>query len=530
MKINHLYDDIQRKVGKASFFVLTFLLVFLNGNFNTFSQESSDHSSFEVRGFHLDLRTQIMTIPALKDFAKELSGFGINTLVMEYEATFPYLKHATISNKYAYSREEITGFVEYCKSLGIEVIPLQQCFGHVEYILRHGRYSSLRESRQDISQVCPSKKEECRELFSDLFKDIASLHQSKYIHIGGDETRLLGHCPECAKTVAEKGTSFLFSDYLKMICEIITGMGKVPVMWADIVLKYPEAVKDLPKETVFIDWNYGWDINYFGNITDLQKKGVIIWGAPAIRSHPDNWYVTLWQKHLENQRDFIPYARKTGYQGMIMTSWSTSGVYGFNWDINWEVVDMFAIRNNYPLSGFRLMIAVYAKSLQQSEPIDPVAFVEEYSIHRFGFGSEESRKFREALFASPEIIRPEEISDQAKIAKLRNEINNACKQMTNLKPKSNTKEFEHLKLMLDLRLFYLDSKMLESEYESDFMAKTEKTKMMNAFSELIDRSKKLDQRFSSLNKGFLYPSEIDEQNRIRSQKIRNIYEALKGNR
>ena len=99
-----------------------------------------------------------------------------------------------------------------------------------------------------------------------------------------------------------------------------------------------------------------------------------------------------------------------------------------------------------------------------------------------------------------------------------------------MKPKSNNKEFEHLKLMLDLRLFYLDSKMLESEYESDFMAKTEKTKMKNAFSELIDRSKKLDQRFSALNKGFLYPSEIEEQNRIRSQKVRNIYETLKGNR
>ena len=443
---------------------------------------------------------------------------------------FPIGEHATISNKYAYSREEITGFVDYCRSLGIEVIPLQQCFGHVEYILRHDRYSRLAESRQDISQVCPLQTEECRQLFTELFADMASLHQSRYIHIGGDETRLLGHCAECAKATAKEGTSKLFTSYLKMICNIITGMGKIPVMWADIVLKYPEAVSELPKETVFVDWNYGWDINYFGNITDLQKKGATIWGAPSIRSHPDNWYVSCWEKHLNNQRDFIPYARKANYGGMIMTSWSTSGVYGFNWDINWEVVDMFAIRNNYPLSGFRLLIAAYAKALQQTEPLDPVVFVEEYAKERFGLNKEECKQFRIALFASPEIIRPENISDQKKIGETKAEIDNACQTMAGLKPQANQIEFEHLRLMLDLRQFYLDSKAVESLYESDFLANGRKSELLNSISDLLARSKKLDQRFSSLNKGFLYPSEIEEQNRIRSRKIENIYTALKDNR
>jgi hypothetical protein len=60
------------------------------------SQISSQNTStsmnheFKVRGFHIDLRTQVMTLPALKAFAKELSEFGINTIVMEWEATFPY--------------------------------------------------------------------------------------------------------------------------------------------------------------------------------------------------------------------------------------------------------------------------------------------------------------------------------------------------------------------------------------------------------------------------------------------------------
>ena len=511
-------------------FVL-FLLILLGNNSSLQAQVQVEQAKqFPVRGFHIDLRVQVMTMDALKSFAKELADFGINTLVMEYEATFPYLQHATISNKYAYSREEIREFVDYCNNLGIDVISLQQCFGHVEYILRHGRYTKLAETRQDISQVCPSKTEECRQLFTDLFSDMASLHTSKYIHVGGDETRLLGRCAECSKKAGEEGTSKLFADYLKMICETITEMGKIPVMWADIILKYPDAVDLLPKETVFVDWNYGWDINYFGNISELQKKGVTLWGAPAIRSHPDNWYTTDWQKHFNNQRDFIPYARNANYQGMVMTSWSTSGLYGFNWDINWEVVDMFAIRNVYPLSGFRILIASYANALNQSEPVDPFAFITKYAQERFGLNKDESEKFRTALFASPEIIRPENISDLNKIATIKTAVDEACKTMTSLKPRNNQKEFEHLRLMLDLRQFYLDSKIVEATYESDEYSKGKEPELLSAITELLKKSVKLDQRFSSLNKGFLYPSEITEQNRIRSQKVRNIYSALKGDR
>ena len=63
-------------------------------------------------------------------------------------------------------------------------------------------------------------------------------------------------------------------------------------MWADIILKHPEAARELPEETIFVDWNYGWKINHFGDIPQLQDQGFTFWGAPAIRSHPDNWYVT----------------------------------------------------------------------------------------------------------------------------------------------------------------------------------------------------------------------------------------------
>ena len=513
------------------------ITLFFQGTFKSVFAESFTERAeeeafkpFPVRGFHIDLRIQVMTMPALKDFAKELAGFGINTLVMEWEASYPYEKHATISNKYAYTREEVKEFVEYCDSLGIEVIPLQQCFGHAEYILRHSRYSHLAESAKDISQVCPSKVEGNKELFSELFADMASLHPSKYFHIGGDETRLLGHCPVCSAKADEEGTAKLFADYLTMICKIVTDMGKIPVLWADIVIKYPDVVDQLPKETVYVDWNYGWSINYFGDIGKLLDKGVNFWGAPAIRSHPDNWYTIDWQKHFNNQRDFIPYARKAGYQGMVMTSWSTSGVYGYNWDTNNEVIDMYAMRNVYPLSGFRILIAAYAQSLKQAEPLKPKGFVVQYAQERFGFSEAEGEKLWEVLIASPDVVKPGNVDGVEKLDAIQQSVNHAREIIASLVPKKNTTEFEHFRLMLDLRSFYLDFKKVESIYESDEYNRETAKIILPELERLLTESRSLDERFANLNQGFLYPEEIKEQNNVRTIKLKNIYAAVANTR
>ena len=42
---------------------------------------------FTVKGFHINLRIQVMPLPALKAFVRELAGFGINTLVSRLEVS-----------------------------------------------------------------------------------------------------------------------------------------------------------------------------------------------------------------------------------------------------------------------------------------------------------------------------------------------------------------------------------------------------------------------------------------------------------
>ncbi len=526
-----------KKRMRMSLSVTAVALTMLAGCRNGHPQEQQaeliplmEDNQFTVRGFHVDLRIQVMTMDALKALADELAAFGMNTLVMEWEASYPYQNNTTISNELAYTREEVRSFVDYCEALGIDVIPLQQCFGHVEYILRHDRYSELKEDRKEISQLCPLKEEADSLLFADLFADMASLHRSDYIHIGGDETHLLGHCPACSLKVATEGKSKLFVDYMKMMCDIVISLGKRPVMWADILLKYPEAASEMPEETIFIDWNYGWKTNYFGDIAALQDQGLEFWGSPSVRSHPDNSYVTCWEKHFNNQRDFIPYSREAGYTGIVMTSWSTSGLYGFTWDVNYEVTDMEQVRNTWPLSGFRILLASYAKALNSPDTLDPHAFVVRYAQERFGLTEPEGELLWETLTISPELIVNGKPATSPSIAAMRETVEDAVANMKSLKPLSNKEEFEHFRLMLDIRLHYLKFKEAEARFNSPGFSIDDRESVVADLEELMAETKDLDRRFAKLNRDYLYETEIEQQNVIRNRKLMLLHSRLTGNR
>ncbi len=164
---------------------------------------------FGVKAMYVDFRTEVRTLSSLKELASQAAGLGFNTMLMEYEATFPFDRHATLQNRYAFTEDEIREFVSWCTDLGLDVIPLQNCMGYAQYILRHDRYAALREDPKDMSQVCPLKIDEAVPVFTEIFSEVAALHPSRYFHIGCDETFLLGSCPECAEYAAEFGKSKL---------------------------------------------------------------------------------------------------------------------------------------------------------------------------------------------------------------------------------------------------------------------------------------------------------------------------------
>jgi len=486
--------------------------------------------SFHVRGFHLDLRIQVMKMQALKNFTLQLSKQGINTLVMEWEATYPFQEDPLIPNRFAYTREEVKDFIQYCQGLHIDVIPLQQSFGHVEYILRNYKYAGLREDDKDFSQVCPTEVEKNRELFTRLFKDMAVMHPSPYFHIGGDETHLLGHCEKCKKRAAGIGLSRLYFDHIKMLCDIVVSLGKRPVVWADIALKYPDYIHLLPPQTIFVDWNYGWAMDRFGAHEQLVKSGYEIWGAPSIRSSPDNYFLTRWQYHFNNIRNFIPICRNLGYKGIVMTSWSTSGVYSSTYESEDDLVELYALRHVYPITGFDILISAYIKAIDSDHPLNTDQFIEDYCRLTFGFDKPQSEQFQKALFTAPYTVTDGKVNAPGHITvnELLDSVRQASEIFHLLKPKKNNNMFSHFQLMADIRVYYVNYMEIEKEVNSDDFSRSKMPIYLIRLKALMNLEPELDKRFRTLNQDVLYTAAMDEENNLRNQKIHNLYNRLSG--
>jgi hypothetical protein len=331
--------------------------------------EIQDWPSMEMRGVHLMPRNQMPTFDYFLSFIKRLSGYKINTILFEYEDKFPYEKHPVIRHPLALTRSQIARFLAVAKEHYIEVVPLLQYFAHVEYILCHKEYEHLRERSGDPYQYCVSRPESLA-LFQDLAREILDLHrESRYFHIGGDETYYMGECPACRKECDQTGKSKFFINHIRKAAGYISAAGKIPIIWDDQLAWYPEDIDSLPRDIRIMYWDYTtsdakevpyvkWDnriwfgeeifervpadiIKLFRKYWDggrfpesnksfpylrfYQDHGFKVIGAPASRCggtgaiNPNN------QMHIPNIRGFAGRIAENKATGIVATSWSECG-------------------------------------------------------------------------------------------------------------------------------------------------------------------------------------------------------------
>lgn len=467
-------------------------------------------AAFSVRGFHLDLRVQVMTPPALHALAGELAAAGLNTLVVEWEASFPYARHATISHARAYRPEEVRAFLAHCERLGLEVIPLQQTLGHLEHVLRHPRYASLREDEKDFCQVCPRKRDAARVLIRELIADVQVYHRGRWIHLGGDEAYLLGECPVCREHVKTHGLAHLYSEYMAMVIEEARAAGLRPIVWADMLLKHPGCIGLLPRDTVLVDWNYGWPAGRFGSPSRLLDAGFEVWGAAALRSAPDNHSLTFWRRHLENFATFIPQARASGYRGMILTSWSTSGVFGYWWDDHSAVLELLPIRRVYPLSGHRLLLRAFVEALEATGAFCPEDFLHRYGRERFGLNAAAAARFAGAILRQGPQSRPPPPGER----------------LADLVPARNPDDYAHLCLIETLCGLQADFRAIEDRFNSPDYTRTQASRWRESLEPLMMLSRACSREYRRLQAGYLHPDEIEQDLAYREKAQETLWRVL----
>ncbi len=216
-----------------------------------------DFADLPVRGIHLDLKGPAIRFEYLLSLVERLGRAKINTLLIEYEDKFPFRAFPELLGPGAFSREQLQQLLALAAEWGMEVIPLVQCLGHAEYILKHPAYRYLAED-ENLAQLCP-QLEGALPFFAGMVAEIVQAHQGlRYVHIGGDESWCLGNCPKCRAVVEAKGKHGLYVDHVKRAAEVVVGHGLRPIIWDDMFHeeKAHHLLDELPAATALMVWDY----------------------------------------------------------------------------------------------------------------------------------------------------------------------------------------------------------------------------------------------------------------------------------
>lgn len=207
---------------------------------------------------HLDLKGVLLKPEFYKDYLHRLKAFGYDAVVVEYEDVFPF-EGACFSERpeERWSHPFLKEFLDHAEAIGVEVIPLQQCLGHLEYAFRWARYRGMAlpfGTPRDLHVGLP----EAREWMKRLLIEMLEAHpDSRYIHLGMDEARpLLLYADEVGVAALN-----LFLDYLDELCTLCEEHGKMPLIWSDmledhIALDNIYRIAAFRDRVILVPWNY----------------------------------------------------------------------------------------------------------------------------------------------------------------------------------------------------------------------------------------------------------------------------------
>ncbi|XID92178.1 family 20 glycosylhydrolase [Paenibacillaceae bacterium WGS1546] len=287
-----------------------------------------DWPDVPFRCMNYDLRQTFSKPELLVDYIGVMASFKANAILIEYEDKFPFRKHRAFRHpKHALTNGQLNRLLEAAERHFIEVIPLQQTFGHLEYLLGREEHKHLRETESSTGELCPSHPQSFA-LISELLAEIAECHpRSRYLHLGCDEVYSLCECPVCRERYgASRNSAFL--DFVNRLIAYTCKLGKKPVIWQDMLAECSdEELGRLDRRVVVMVWHYnGKNVDRLVSplISRLQSFGIEVMGAPSVRcfDRKDDQNYPVVRERVSNIEQWTDIAAERRLAGLVGTNWS----------------------------------------------------------------------------------------------------------------------------------------------------------------------------------------------------------------
>ena len=294
-----------------------------------------DYPDFPRRGFYHDVtRGRVPQLKTLKWLADKLSNYKINQMQLYMEHTFAFGNIPELwSGKDPLTAEEIKELDKHCRRLHIDLVPSLSTFGHLYELLRLKRFEHLNEldirasdlphnlwDRMAHYTIDPQNPESF-ELIKSMIEEVIPAFSSQFFNICCDETFDLGKGKNL-KRAQELGTGRLYVDFVKKVAGVVIDNGKIPMMWGDIVLHYPELIEELPREMIFLNWGYSPDID--SSSTEIfARKGLTQYCCPGL--HGWSRFAYDINSASKNIRRMVSHGHSFGAEGILTTDWGDCG-------------------------------------------------------------------------------------------------------------------------------------------------------------------------------------------------------------
>ena len=288
-----------------------------------------DKPDFPHRGFYHDVtRGRIPTLETLKKLVDDMAYYKLNSLQLYVEHVFPFKEtEGLITKTGCITPDELKELEGYCEENFITFIPSLSTFGHMFEILNQPQYKHLAIldqyeaddnfwwDRMRHHTINPLKAESL-EVVKSLISQYLPLFKNNFFNICCDETFDLDRYLEC------EDPGKVYADFVKKIIGIVRAQNRDVMMWADILLKHPEVIDDIPDETVFLNWFYRVPVpeENIAKLAKMSKKQIVCPGT------------TTWNRFCEdidveeeNICKMAEYGYKYGALGVLNTNWGDWG-------------------------------------------------------------------------------------------------------------------------------------------------------------------------------------------------------------